>query len=543
MPKYYVGSRFLIAVTVAASLACSAPAAAQASAYVPINDPAYHDLDALVAAGLVRDLMLGTRPYSRANFARAIAEAKNRVEKPIPGRAAPSPKPRISEALTRLQARFGTDGFHGIRGAELLASVGDTPTRSVLDREGSYGIDADIAPLVQRNNGRTIPDGSSIGGEVWGDLTLGTHFAAALQPRVWLSAPRADDGGIGAELVTGYARALFGNVAVDVGRNTLARGHSREMDPTLSTNARALDMVRISTERAGRLPWVFRYLGAMTAAGSISTLGDNRQNPGGFIVVWEGSVRPVRILELGLTLVSQQGGEGTPEATLRERILETLFIAKRTAGVTQGLWWDPLIGDKFFGGEARLAIPRTGIDMYAEFGITDDHEFFFAHPHASLVYEAAWLGGFRWRGLGNQGRLDLWAEAAHNGAGPYIHTQMRSGMTLDRRVLGSPLGPLAIAFQGGATWAGKNTRLSFTGAWEQYPNDQYGYDTGTTTYFRTVDNPDEIRLRTTAEWVREDPLSRLTTRVKLGYEGTTRFAFTEQNRSSVLLQAGMGWTW
>lgn len=57
-----------------------APLAAQATPYVPTLDPAYRDLDALVSAGLVRDVMAGERPYSRSGFARFVAEAEERTE-------------------------------------------------------------------------------------------------------------------------------------------------------------------------------------------------------------------------------------------------------------------------------------------------------------------------------------------------------------------------------------------------------------------------------------------------------------------------------
>jgi hypothetical protein len=544
-------SHFVAAIVLTAAVLLPVSGTAQATAYVPLTDPAYRDLEALIVGGLVRELMLGSRPYSRANVVRAIEEAKRRLVAPLgtgaqTRNAAAAPartKLRVQEALTRLESRFGGGVGGGLRGAELGVAIGDTPARPARGYRGTERIDADIAPLVQRNNGQVIPDGSSISGEFWGDMEFRSRFAAAVQPRVRLSAPRAGGAGIGAELATGYVRAQFGNAVVDLGRNTLARGYSRDMSPTLSTNARALDMVRVATERSTHLPWVFRYLGPWTAAGTLAYLGDNRDNPGGMLIVWEGNIRPAPIVTLGLTLVSQQGGKGTPPATLTERILESLFISKRSAKVTTVLWRDPQIGDKYFGADARVSIPGTGVEAYAEFGTSDDHELFFTHPHAALVDEAAWLGGIRWRGLGRDGRLDLWAEAAHNGVDSYVHAQMTSGLTLDRRVFGSPLGPLAAALQGGGAWTGQRTQMSITGAWERYSGDDYEALQSPINYVRTADNPDEVRLRMTAEWARSDERSRLTTRIKLGYESTTRFAFTENNRANVSLQAGLGWAW
>ena len=74
----------------------------QASPYVPNLDPAYQDLDALVAQGLVRDIILGERPYSRVAFARFAQEARRRID--TAGEAAI--KPRFLEALERIELRF-----------------------------------------------------------------------------------------------------------------------------------------------------------------------------------------------------------------------------------------------------------------------------------------------------------------------------------------------------------------------------------------------------------------------------------------------------
>ena len=544
-------SRFITTLVAAALFLGPTSATGQSSAYVPSGDPAYRDLDALVAAGLVRNDIFGTRPYTEATFARAVAQAKTRLSpgssNSDAGKAAASPasaKRRILEAVARLQSRFPGDSGRVIRGARMDVASADSPVRAVQSRSWFDKIDADVAPLTQRNGGREIPDGSSIAGEAWGDIRLGEHFVAALQPRIWLASPRDGGSSAGAEIVTGYARGLFGNLAIDVGRNSLSRGASREMNPLLSANARGLDMIRVSTDRPTRLPWFFRHLGPAVLGGSLATLGDNRDNPGGILVQWDASVRPASNLELGLTLVGQQAGEGAPSATVGQRILEGLFIARRALPLTHFLWADPLIGDKFFGADARLTLPGIGMDAYVAFGTSDDDDLFVARPTKSLWNEAAWLGGLRWHALGDEGRLDLWGEAAHNGVHVFTHAVFSSGLTLDRRVLGSPLGPLAAALQGGADWTATAGRLSVAGAWERYSGDLFAADTGAYGYIRIADGPDEVRLRATVDWVREPKRSgRVGTSVRAGYERVTRFNFTTVSRTNFMVQAGARWVW
>ena len=75
---------------------------AQASAYVPNLDPAYAELDALIASGLIREVLVGQRPYSRMTFARMVREARSNMEDP----GARAPSARILEALARGEAMF-----------------------------------------------------------------------------------------------------------------------------------------------------------------------------------------------------------------------------------------------------------------------------------------------------------------------------------------------------------------------------------------------------------------------------------------------------
>ncbi len=540
----------LCLVAACAQLALAPPASPQATAYVPTLDPAYADLDALVASGLVSGLISGQRPYSRAAFARAAEEARARLQgEDGTGAQHPAPEPRFLEALERLEARFvSAHGAPGspVRGATADASWVDSPSRAIRARyEGvPERIDADLNPLLQRNQGREVSDGGTLAAEAWGDIRLGSRFAAAAHPRVWLAAPPGGGTEAAATLVRGYARGLFGNLSVDVGRNTFTHGHARALGVALSDNARGLDMVRLSMERPARLPWILQHLGPVAFAGTLATLGDDRDNAGGMLVVWEASIRPHGNLEVGLTLLNQQGGAGAPTGSLGDRILDAFFLGKRIARPFSSFPRDPEFSDKLVGIDARLTLPGPRLEFYAEGVTTDDHDLFFLRPREALWTEAAWTGGVRVFGLGEDGRVDLWAEGGRNGVRPYTHHQYTSGLTLDRRILGSPLGPLATGFQGGVDWTGTQDRVSAAGAWERYHGDEYYrlYDAPMEWLLET-DNPDEIRVRATLDWVHRPAVIGIRTTVRLGYEHVRRFDFTDRNRSNFLAQVGVGWVW
>lgn len=527
-------------------------AAAQASPYVRLDDDAYRDLDLLVAAGLVPDLVTRERPYTRGAFVRAVAQAQAALQGAGPaGGVVPSHPARLLEAAARLHARFGEGAGNDHRGVGLLSSWAENPSRHVPralrdELSTSTLLDAVVAPLLQRNMGVDRFDGATATAFAWHDVALGRRFAASVAPRVWARAGGGEDGDAGLALDHGYVRGLFGNLSVTVGRNAVVHGHARELSPILSTNARGLDMVRLSMERPARLPWIFRHLGPTSAAGTLATMGSNRVEEGSVLVVWEGAVRPHANLEFGVTLMNQQGGKGTPEATLWERIMEALFIHRRLAPGTTVLPLDPLIGDKFVGLDARLTLPGPRIHLFAEVNTTDDHDLFVSRPKQTFWHEAAWAVGFRRFALGVDGRWDLWAEAGRVGVRPYGHHQMTSGLTLDRRILGSPLGPLAAGVTGGVDWTGARDRVSASGAWERYSSDAYEVRVDPNwRWVRTTDNPDEIRLRTTVDWTRHPAAGApgVRTHLRLGYEHVTRFDFTDRNRANFLAQVGVAYVW
>lgn len=528
----------LVATVLAAALAPIA-SSAQASPYVPLTDPAYEDLELLVSTGAGGDLILGQKPYSEATFARAAGEAR---------KASGGLQPlRIQEAIARILRRFGamTNGAERRPEVVVLRSIGaeatwaGSPLRPMqAERTHSSELDADLAPLLQHNGGRILADGGTIGAEALLDLALGRNLAAQLAPRLSLSDARGSADEARVTLLDAYARAVLGNFAIEGGRVHRSHGHARTYGPVLSENARGFDLVRASMDRPARLPWIFRHLGPASFAFGAAYMGRNQDTPGSWLFTYEGAIKPHPNLEWGFILLNHQGGEGSPEATTWERIRDLLFLEERRFLPFSAL---PRISDKVLGGDLALLIPGVGATVYVEWMTTDDHNFF-TEPATGLWHNAAWTGGVRVMGLGKDARTDVWVEGSHAGVLAYTHHQFTSGMALDRRVLGSPLGPLATGWEGGLRWTGPENVIQAVGAWERYSGDTW-VDKGSIRV-RTADNPDEIRLRATADWTRtSDGATGLRTQVKLGYEHVTRFNFTDQSRNNFLVQVSAGYVW
>ncbi len=194
-------------------------------------------------------------------------------------------------------------GFSARSAAFDLTSAG-SPARLIRVSYVEGLIDGDVNPLLERNQGRLLADGWTGAGEATADIQLIPRVAVQVRPRVWYSRPTGTSSDEGATLLDAYVRGVFAGIALEVGRNHVASGHGRLAGPLLSHNARGLDMVRVSHDRAARLPWVLGALGSFTGAAWIADLGGDRLIRHGKLIVFEASLRPSRSVEIGLTLLN-----------------------------------------------------------------------------------------------------------------------------------------------------------------------------------------------------------------------------------------------
>ena len=257
---------------------------AQASPYVPTMDPAYVELDALAAIGLVEVPSLLQRPYSRMAFARLTKQARTNVDSLTDTRG------RFRETLARLEKKFSfeiallcddtrspcrvADRATVLREVRVDFTMASSPGR---DMRTAYApedfISGVVNPLLQRNSGRILSDGLTGGLESTLDIQVTPHLSAQLRPRAWIARPQGAAELGDATLLDGYLRGVFGGFALEVGRNHLLRGRSRAAGPLLSNNSRGLDMVRLSRESPWRLPWLFRFWGLLQAQPGLLTWG------------------------------------------------------------------------------------------------------------------------------------------------------------------------------------------------------------------------------------------------------------------------------
>lgn len=515
-----------------AELPAQAPATRPpaATAYLPIGDPAYADLDALIASGLVTNVFVGERPYSRAVIRRAAAEAQRRL-------AMGTQPARLGEALARLRARVDADSL-SVAAAPTGAvpakrTSGRTPTAATVamtnsrDRAMISGtrddrIDATFNPMLQRNQGRVLLDAGTAAVEGGAFLERG-RIAAEVSGRAYGGTPQR--GGVtgGADLLTGYARTVAGPFALDLGRVSRLTGFGVNGGAMLSDNARALDLVQLRQERPIRLPGPFRHLGAWQASAFLADLGRNRDQPNSTLLHMRVAGRVLRHVEFGVSYQNQHGGRNAPPSAQWQR-LEDIFLFAATRN-------DYEISDKVAAADLRVGLPALRSAVYVNFLTTDDRGRF-SQPAGGYWEDAVWLVGAERVGLGADGRVDLRVEARHTGPRPHTHSQFSSGMTVDGRVIGDALGPSAsgVTVQGDYTGTASRWRVALSA--ERYVGDQFhaadlpGGDEWNWDWFRLADNPDEARQRVLLDYMRFRGWRGLETSVRGGAERVTGFGYT-----------------
>jgi len=515
---------------------------AQASTYVPIMDPAYVELDALAMIGLVEVPFLLQRPYSRLSFGRLIKQARVSLD------SSPNTEHRFREALVSLEKKFSieiallcdnvgppcavarpTSVIREVRADFTMASSPGRDMRTAYAPENFIG--GVVNPLLQRNSGRVLSDGLTGGLESTLDIHLASRVSAQLRPRAWIARPRGATELGDATLLDGYLRGVLGGFALEVGRNHLLRGRSRDAGPLLSNNARGLGMVRLSRESPWRLPWLLRFLGPVTGAAWVADLGSDRFIPHSKLIGFELGARPTRYLEFGLSLLNQQGGEGAPEASWGDRLRDIFLVMPAGAEIS----------DKILSADMVLTFPNSGIELFAS-ALSTDPDYQLSYRLAESWWdEAIWSTGLKWSGLGPDGRFDTWIEGHHAGVRPHTHHQFKNGLTVDGRVFGDPLGPLSNSWQSGIAWTGTEDILQVELFREVYSGDDWENEGTPFRWVRVKDNPDEIRFRIITNWTRTHKASELQTSVRLGYERVTRFDFTDVNRSNYMAQVQFTW--
>lgn len=452
------------------------------SPYVPLDSWVYPAIERLAALGYIHSAFVGLRPWTRAECSRLVEEVSGTG---IDSDEAPQEATRLYDALVAefladrepapvrgriesVYARFTgisgptlNDGYHF---AQTMINDYARPYQQGSNAILGISAHAEVGPLAfyVRGEFQHAPTGPA--------LALSARQAIAeadLLPVPPSTPPAGVDRFVPVEA---YASLRLDNWQLSVGRQALWWGPDRSGPMLLSTNARPIDMVRISDASPIRLPGPFKFLGPIRAeffvgrlsgyqfmfeqsAGLIGNYGQSLANQP-YIHGQKFSFKPTPNFEIGFSRTTVMGGSVYP-FTLDTFARSVFSTSNQLAGAPNKS------GDRRAGLDFSYRIPklRNWLTFYAD-GFTDDE-------YSPIAYwdRSAWTSGLYLSHMPRVPRLDLRLEGLYTdlpAAGPrpsssyigpgffYFNGTWRNGYTNRGDLIGSWIGR---GSQGAQAWS------------------------------------------------------------------------------------------
>lgn len=479
---------------------------------VPINDPAYRQIDKLIAFGLIKDAIFGQRPWSRNEMARMIDEAARRLEEReapltpdsrdlVPGIAALEILDRLRldfrEELARRNGKPGNLRIHLLERFSLGYTLLDSPPRDIPQDNGIGRIDAYINPLVANQNGLDFTDGNNLWLESTHSALLSKYFSLSFTPHLRLLVPNT--GSVKPQFLVQnlYGKATVSNVELEAGRDHLIWGQGDRGGLLFSNNARALDMVKISNDSPFYHPWIFKYFGPSKYTFFVANLGPERIFSNAFLYGLKVSIKPASFLELGFSETIIIGGDGAPSLSFFDPIAELFPVHK----IGRNVLFQDKSDHRFGFFDMRLTIPplRNSVLYYEAF--FDDSPARAIGHFSDIGDQMAMVVGFYIPHLTVDGTADMTLEYRHIPGVAYRHNRWISGYTLNRELIGDSLGPDGDAVTVRTAFDLQPQRtLAFSFAYENRDSDFFTQSFNPVTdggeeFIRAQNNPAEHRLR------------------------------------------------
>lgn len=394
---------------------------ALSSANIPLDSPLYSYLDKLAGFGLITSDIKGIKPFSKAEAARLVLEAEQRlapqsidasafayelvtrirelIPREVSFRERPEKKPSFIDynPVSALRLRYvyldgsprsyerqvhdpGDDGVFGI-GSGLRPK---NPYPWAIQQQGTEG-----TPLAENNNGVAYRRGHNVELRWAAEGYISDKAAGLLEPVIEYS---KTDSSAALRLNRGYIKLGGGWLELEAGKdeNWLGLGYRGAI--TLSNNAENFTQVKLSSPE----PFLVKYIGAMkytviasrfekTVTKETTEANGVERQP--WFYALKLSIKPTDNLEIGFNLGRQVGGPG-----VKNGLGDTLrgLIGGTSSDNSNGL----------AGFEARYRMPwLSNTELYGEFSGEDTASFW-------PIVES-YLAGFYIPRLTSDGRNDF----------------------------------------------------------------------------------------------------------------------------------------
>ncbi len=432
------------------------------SVNLPINDPRTELVERVALSGLVDTALLGTRPYSRMEAARIVAEALRNLDR-LEGRETGFLEELLVELREELRPELIALGaLPGERSESFLIPLERAGWRAAwLQRRakefpefvGTRVVEG--IPLLQNREGIIYQERYNAILDMEGRAQWTDWFSFYLQPLAFVHAGAGDEGAE-LRLHKGYAKVTRGPIELGAGKDSVWWGPGRHGAFVLTNNAEPLEMVKLSNPSPVTLPWILRYLGPFQFTLLLARLDEERPRPHALLFGARLNFKPHRLVEIGISRAVQFGGRGAPGISASE-------FGDLLTGADE-----PTDANQVGSVDLSIRIPFLwGALLYAETG--RDTAGAFATGLLAPVNAEAYLFGLYLPHLGPAGRTDLRVELADTGQYAFWYrTGTFGGYTFKGQILGHHIaGDATDVFVETSTFLTENLRMALTFDWER----------------------------------------------------------------------------
>jgi len=427
---------------------------AAASPGVDLDDPIYIELAGLRYRGALPPYLGGVRPLTEARV-RALR------------RAAGLP-PDV-----RLVSDEGGLWLAPLRRMSLRGAVARDRLRPYSTEEHPRDLAGGVAITCEHQQGRSCGDGAGLELEL--DSAAGYGPWLAVVSRVRATAG-SDDRDTDVGLDRAHASAELGPVTILAGRDVLVLGPSARTQALWGDHVAAIDQIRLSTARPVALAGAGGSILRASALFFLGRLRDPQRFDGSLVDGTRLQADLWDTVEIGLTHLIQLGGDGAPDFSVGDYLLEHVQHNAESGE----------FANHRLSGDVAVTVPDLGLRAYYELAAEDMRD----EIGSMLRRDADHVLGAEMDVAPGLGML---VELTSTGVRSHEHQLFTTGTTSGGRVAGNPLGPSTLSAFAGARLDVADVRLWPWIEVAHQSNDIYAFGTGD--IVRTDDLPDEWRLR------------------------------------------------
>ncbi len=445
----------------------------------------YDALEKVVLAGLADQALLNTKPLSRMEAAKIVAQAINKIKQDQYGDY--NHRAYLEELLYQLVKEFSPE----------LSEMGVITSFNQKTQPRSYGLKpidhiqlggayANNPQKLVNNSGQSVNKGSNSVLTMDGRGHLGDILSLYYQPEV---SHNKDSDHV--RLQVGYGKLTFWNTELEVGRDSLWWGPGFRGSMLFSNNAPPLDQIKIGSAEPFRLPWFLHYLGPIKVTGLVGQLERDRDYPHALVGAYRISMAPTRFIEVGLGRAFQFGEKGLGYSA--KDFPYTLYQSFLQGGGSNTYNASNLAKNINNLGSLDVTVRIPNVDryifiardmsLYGEMGV-DDSGPFFSHDEGSrtdrkgsifFMRKPGGLIGTYLTGFLGDPKLDFRFEYASTSDIEFTHSVYTSGFENRGSVLSHFIGTDGSEFYARLSrWINQDILLGFQASLAKIGNTQFG---------------------------------------------------------------------